>query len=70
MASMEAERLPDGRLRVPRTFIGPNGEIGEGMATIGPDDPGYEEWAGWISTSKAAARQSGGWDRSSQVPGG
>ena len=70
MASMEAERLPDGRLRVPRTFIGPNGEIGEGMATIGPDAPGYEEWTGWISTSKAAARQSGGWDRSSQVPGG
>ena len=41
-------RLPDGRLRVRRTFIGPNGEIGEGMTTIGPDDPGYDEWAGWI----------------------
>jgi len=60
MASMEAERLPDGRLRVPRTFIGPNGEIGEGMATIGPDDPGYEEWAGWISYLKGC-RASVGW---------
>ena len=35
-------------MRVRRTFIGPNGEIGEGMTTIGPDDPGYDEWAGWI----------------------
>lgn len=46
---MEAQRLADGRLRVPMRAEGPNGEIGDGMAEIGPDHPQYEQWAAWLA---------------------
>lgn len=36
-------RLPDGRLRVPRTAVTDDGAvIGEAYEEIGPDDPDYE----------------------------
>lgn len=36
-----AERLPDGRIRVPRTAEGPGGLIGDSVVTLNPGDPGY-----------------------------
>ncbi len=40
-------RLPDGRLRIPRTVELP-GLIGDAVVDIGPDDPDYAEWDAWI----------------------
>lgn len=40
---MYVMRLPDGRLRVPRTAVTDDGSvIGEAYEEIGPDDPDYE----------------------------
>ena len=39
-----AWRLPDGRIVAPRRAEGPGGVIGDGMATLGPGDLGYDEW--------------------------
>lgn len=40
---MYVMRLPDGRLRVPRTAVTDDGAvIGEAYEEIGPDDPDYE----------------------------
>lgn len=40
---MYVMRLPDGRLRVPRTAVADDGAvIGEAYEEIGPDDPDYE----------------------------
>lgn len=41
---MNAYRLPDDRLLIPRRAEGPDGLIGDGMVEIGPDDPEYEAW--------------------------
>lgn len=39
---MYVMRLPDGRLRVPRTAVSDDGSvIGEAYEEIGPDDPDY-----------------------------
>jgi hypothetical protein len=46
---MNVERLPGGRIRVPVRATGPGGEIGEALATIGPDDPAYPVWDRWLS---------------------
>lgn len=43
-----AERLPDGRIRVPRTVEGPGGLIGDAVVTLNPGDPGYAEAAAHI----------------------
>lgn len=41
---MQPERLPDGRLRVPRRAEADDGMIGDGMVDIGPDDPDWDVW--------------------------
>lgn len=38
------ERLPDGRLRVPRRAEGPGGVVGDALVVIGPDDPTFAAW--------------------------
>lgn len=38
---MNAERLPDGRIRVPMRAKGPNGLIGDGMVVIDDSHPQY-----------------------------
>lgn len=44
---MYVMRLPDGRLRVPRTAVSDDGAvIGEAYEEIGPDDPDYERLLG------------------------
>lgn len=40
---LRTERLPDGRIRVPRTAEGPGGLIGDSVVTLNPGDPGYAE---------------------------
>lgn len=45
---MDAKRLADGRLLVPARAEGDDGMIGDGMVTIGPGDPGYDEWIAWF----------------------
>lgn len=45
---MHAKELPNGNLLVPARAEGPNGEIGEGMREIGPDDPTYQIWLDWL----------------------
>jgi hypothetical protein len=42
------QRLPDGRLRVPARAVADDGTIGDGSRVIGPDDPAYNEWAGYL----------------------
>jgi len=46
--AIQARRLENGRLLVPVTGRGPNGEIGCGMNEIGPGDPLYDEWLAWF----------------------
>ena len=41
-------RLPDGRLVVPARAEGPNGEIGDGIAVVGPGDELYDLWDPWM----------------------
>jgi hypothetical protein len=43
---MYVMRLPDGRLRVPRTAVSDDGVIGDAYEEIGPDDPDYERLLG------------------------
>jgi hypothetical protein len=45
---MQPTALPNGHLLVPARAEGPNGEIGEGMREIGPDDPAYQLWLNWL----------------------
>lgn len=42
---MDAIRLPNGRLLVPRRVEGPGGTVGDGQVEVGPGDPDYEAWA-------------------------
>jgi len=49
---MEAKKLPNGKLLVPRRAEGPGGIVGDGMDEIGPDDPGYADWLAWIEGDK------------------
>ena len=39
-----AWRLPDGRIVAPLRAEGPGGMVGDGMATLAPGDPLYDEW--------------------------
>ena len=45
---MEAKRNDDGTLTVPGRAEGPDGMIGDGMITIGPDHPDYQAWDEWL----------------------
>lgn len=52
-------RLPDGRLRVPRSAVSEDGSIiGEGYEEIGPDDPEYDRLIdGALTESELAERR-------------
>jgi hypothetical protein len=45
---MNAKRLENGRLLVPRRAEGPHGLIGDAMVEIGPDDPDFAAWDKWL----------------------
>lgn len=47
---MNATRNPDGTITIPKRAEGPGGIIGDGMVTIGPDDPDYEAWDRWLKS--------------------
>ena len=51
---MQAKRLPDGRLEVPRRAESETGTIGDGLVIIGPDDPLYEVWDQYLRRSEQA----------------
>jgi len=51
---MNARRLPNGNLLIPRRAEGPDGLIGEGMDEIGPDDPEYADWLAYLTRKKPA----------------
>lgn len=40
---------PDGTLTVPARAEGPGGTTGDGMITIGPGHPDYQEWLDWLN---------------------
>jgi hypothetical protein len=44
VGGFEPRRQTDGTIVVPFRLDGPNGEIGEGLTTIGPDDSEYARW--------------------------
>lgn len=46
---MLAERLKNGKLRVPVALFGKEGVLADGFQEIGPDDPAYEAWDRWLS---------------------
>lgn len=48
------ERLPDGRLRVLRRAEGPNGEVGDSVVEIGPEDPLFEVWGRYLTAQTEA----------------
>lgn len=47
---MKAERLPDGRIRVPARAEAEDGTIGDGMDVIDHDDPRYQAWSDYLDT--------------------
>ena len=55
---MTVERLPDGRLRVPRRAESADGTIGDGVEVIGPDHPDYAEWLAWEQRQREAEQES------------
>ena len=50
---MDAKKLPNGKLLVPRRAERPDGSHGDGMDEIGPDDPEYATWLDWIEKHPA-----------------
>lgn len=44
-----AQRLPDGRIRIPRTAVEQDGTIGCGMDIIDPDSPLYRPWDEYLT---------------------
>lgn len=49
---MRPQRLPDGKLWVPKRAESDNGTIGDGSAVIGPDDPTYQVWSDYLSRTE------------------
>jgi hypothetical protein len=47
---MQAKRLPNGKLRVPKRAESEDGTIGDGLVDIGPDDPLYEVWDKYLAS--------------------
>ena len=48
---MQAERLPDGRIRIPVRVEWQGGAIGEGVEVVGPDDPRFSAWDDYLRGS-------------------
>jgi hypothetical protein len=53
---MDAERLPDGRIRVPARAEGPDGLIGDGMVVIDESSPLYRTWSDYLDAVEASKR--------------
>jgi hypothetical protein len=45
---MKPQRLPDGKLWVPKRAESEDGTIGDGSAVIGRDDPSYQGWSDYL----------------------
>ena len=52
---MKAERNDDGTLTVPGLAGGPDGAMGDGMITIGPDHPDYQAWDEWLQLQEGGS---------------
>jgi len=53
---MRAERLPDGRIRIPVLQTVKGDEI-HGTADIGPDDPRFADYDAWLSQQERDTRR-------------
>lgn len=49
------ERLPDGRIRVPKRAEA-DGVVGDGAVEVGPGDPDYDAWDAWLSRASTASK--------------
>ncbi len=54
------KRNPDGTLTVPGRAEGPGGMTGDGMITIGPEDPRYAAWDRYLSRLEELGRLTSG----------
>ena len=52
---MKATRNDDGTLTVPGRAEGSEGMIGDGMITIGPGHPEYQEWDEWLKLQEGGS---------------
>lgn len=54
----QPERLPDGKIRVPRRADPGNGSrlIADGLITLGPGDPGYQAWDAWLRANSSESK--------------
>jgi hypothetical protein len=52
VAVVKAERLDDGRLRVPMRAEGDDGVIGDGMVVIDQDHPQYQAWSDYLDRAE------------------
>lgn len=43
----------DGTITIPARAEADDGTIGDGLQTIGPDDPRYEVWLAWLNKRSA-----------------
>ena len=55
---MNARRLANGNLLIRARAEGPNGEVGDGVVEIGPDDPRYAVYLPRSVTAEEAEAQS------------
>lgn len=46
---MQAYKLDNGNLLIPRRAEGEGGLLGDGMVEVGPDDPDYKGWVEWYA---------------------
>ena len=46
---MSPRRLPNGNLEIEARFDGPNGEIGDALIEIGPDDERFPIWDQYLT---------------------
>lgn len=51
---MRAERLADGRIRIPTSEETAGGDLAHGFDDIGPDDPRYAAYDRWLKQEDSA----------------
>lgn len=54
MSDTLAQRLPDGRIRIPVVQDLPDGGLAHGSADIGPDDSRYDRYDLWLRQQERA----------------
>jgi hypothetical protein len=54
---IEARRLANGNLLVPKRAEGPDGLIGDGAEEVAPGTEEYRRWLPWIKPGEAGERQ-------------